>query len=334
MKKTSLRILHIVPVNKKREIPIFLQHQINSLLSNNINCDIYAFRGSEISPFTPIKSFGQILGLIWQVSTTKNDLIHAQWGSLLGFITVIANLKRKPIILTLRGSDVNRVNTESYFNYLIKSFMTNFSVRHANFVICVSENLFKLIDKDKNKSAIIPDGIPTEIFLPIEITQARQRLNWKDDHKYILFYCGGRPIEKNLALAHKVNQTISQMLNSIEFVVIENNLSQEKLSLMYSAANVLLFTSTNEGSPNVIREAIACGCPVISVDVGDAKKWINMSKSGVICSNDSTVLASAILDLFKSGARADSKIAGNFSTSNTLKRLLKVYRSEYRKLGY
>ena len=39
-------------------------------------------------------------------------------------------------------------------------------------------------------------------------------------------------------------------------------------ALMYNC-DALLMTSKTEGSPQVIKEAMACGCPIVSVDVGD-----------------------------------------------------------------
>ena len=47
------------------------------------------------------------------------------------------------------------------------------------------------------------------------------------------------------------------------------------MTLLMCAVDALLMTSFTEGSPQVIKEALACGCPIVSVDVGDVKERID-----------------------------------------------------------
>ena len=54
------------------------------------------------------------------------------------------------------------------------------------------------------------------------------------------------------------------------------------------AADVCLITSTRESGPLVAREAIVCGCPVVSVDVGDMSEWME------VCNPEVNELADAI----------------------------------------
>ena len=52
------------------------------------------------------------------------------------------------------------------------------------------------------------------------------------------------------------------------------------------AADALLLTSVSEGSPNVIKEAMACNCPIVSTDVGDVR-WITENVAGTyVADND------------------------------------------------
>ena len=51
--------------------------------------------------------------------------------------------------------------------------------------------------------------------------------------------------------------------------------TREQVATLMQAADVFLMTSLTEGSPQVIKEAMACGCPIVSVDVGDVKEVID-----------------------------------------------------------
>ncbi len=319
------KILNITPVDSANKLPPWLLTQIRSIEQHGIVCEIFKFRGSALTVIKPIKSILQVLSLGFTVSTTKCDIIHAHWGSGLGFLTVLSNLRNKPVVLTLRGSDVNRTVTEKYFHYIFKKILTNFSVLCADLVIYVSQDLYKKAIKKSGNYLIIPDGTPTEIFFPRKHEDIRKGLNWDPKSKYVLFFTLNRPVEKNLRLAIEVMEMVQKKVANCHFLIIEEIMSQEELSLLFSAADLLLFTSTSEGSPNLVRESIACGCPVVSVRVGDVEKWINLSGSGKVCDYDPKNIVDAVVDSLTLPKSVLPHTADYFSTSESSKNLLKAY---------
>ena len=54
----------------------------------------------------------------------------------------------------------------------------------------------------------------------------------------------------------------------IELIELKGYTREQVTALMYHC-HALLMTSKTEGSPQVVKEAMACGCPIVSVDVGD-----------------------------------------------------------------
>ncbi len=50
--------------------------------------------------------------------------------------------------------------------------------------------------------------------------------------------------------------------------------TRTEVNWLMCAADCLLLTSRSEGSPQVVKEAMACGCPIVSVDVGDVRERV------------------------------------------------------------
>ena len=319
-----MKILHIAPVNSSGGLPTFLNHQINSL-GEQSEVQILTFRGNDLNLKNPIRACKVVRTFLINVRNTNADVIHAHWGSLLGFLTVIAAPKRVPTVLTLRGSDVNKAVSENWLDNTLRRYLSRYAVSRASFCIFVSSQLYDSCSKYLKNFEVIPDGTPLEIFRPESKEVARNLLDWSHENSYIIFYCGGRPADKNLILAMESIELLRKKIKSLEFIVIENNLSQKTIATMLAAADALLFTSLSEGSPNIVREAIACGCPVVSVRVGDVEKWVDLSRAGQICQYDAECLSSALGKVIEERQIANSSIALEYSVQKTTERILDVY---------
>ena len=112
---------------------------------------------------------------------------------------------------------------------------------------------------------MLPNGLDLNLFRPLDKKECRNKLGWDLDKKYILFASNPARPEKNFALA---KQTIENLNNDkIELKVVYD--VDHKLMLIYlNAADVLLLTSKWEGSPNIVKEPIACNIPVVATEVG------------------------------------------------------------------
>ena len=72
--------------------------------------------------------------------------------------------------------------------------------------------------------------------------------------------------------------------------------SRPEVAVLMNAVDCLLMTSHSEGSPQVVKEAIACGCPVVSLDVGDVAEQIEGTDCGVIVERTPEAIATALFD--------------------------------------
>ena len=75
----------------------------------------------------------------------------------------------------------------------------------------------------------------------------------------------------------------------------------------------------------MVREAIACGCPVVSVSVGDVERWVNLSSAGQICEYDAQSLSLALEKVIGENQMANSRIALEYSVEKTTERILDIY---------
>lgn len=196
------------------------------------------------------------------------DIIHAHY-TLSGWSAVLA-FPERPIVLSLMGSDaygeyidVNKISFGSRFSI----FLTWLIQLFVKSIICKSKHIesFVLL---KNKSHVIPNGIRME-KISRQRVDFRNKLGLDPDKKYVLFLGNPGNIRKNFALAEKA-------VNLLKYDVVlltPYPISHDRVIEYFKSVDVLIVPSLMEGSPNVVKEAMACNCPVVATDVGDVA-WL------------------------------------------------------------
>ena len=237
--------------NFKRYQP-FVYEQIKSLEKLNVEFEVFLIKGKGASGYLKNLKF-----LKQKVKSFKPDIIHAHYG----FSGLLAILQIKvPVIVTFHGSDVqasilNRVTSN------IVHFFANYSIFVSN----------KLIEKIvyKKKYQIIPCGINPNDYPIISKLSAREQMGYKEDDMLVLFSSGFDVPVKNYLLAKKA----IEMFKGVHIIELKGY-DRAQVATLMNAVDCLLLTSFNEGSPQVIKEALMCGCPIVSTDVGDVKELI------------------------------------------------------------
>jgi len=87
--------------------------------------------------------------------------------------------------------------------------------------------------------------------------------------------------------------------NGLTNVIFMGEKGQEEIPKILNCADVLALCSLSEGSPTVVREALACGLPVVSTDVGDVRQLITKDSVGSIVELDEEKFAEAIIKFFE-----------------------------------
>lgn len=252
-----MRVL-FVSSGKNGNVGCVVKNQGESLRGGGINVDYFLIK----------PGFWGYLIAIHKLRIKYNlgqfDLVHAHY-SLCGFVAGLAGCK--PLVVSLMGSDIY---TSGFLRMVIRIF-----IRHKwTETIVKTRQMKELIAIDSIH--IIPNGVDIERFRPIPKEIARQHIGYKENKRLIVFIAVKNRKEKNLDLAMDTIKHLND--NSVDFKHIHDVPNQE-IPYYLNAADVMLLTSKREGSVNVIKEAMACNCPVVSTDVGDVR-WVTGNTDG------------------------------------------------------
>lgn len=247
-----MKVLIVCSANSGRIAP-FIIDQAEALEREGVVADFFTIEGRGIKGYLT-----HLRLLKMKMRIFQPDLLHAHYG----LSGLLANLQRKvPVITTYHGSDINN---DKVFRF------SKLAIRFSAYNIFVSEKNLCKASKSTNKAALIPCGVDTDFFKPVDKWQARKKLNLCVDKKYILFSGAFSNTVKNPKLAI---QAVSQ-LNNVELLELKGY-SRDQVALFMNAVDAVLMTSFTEGSPQFIKEAMACNCPVVSVPVGDVSEIIS-----------------------------------------------------------
>jgi len=288
----------------------FIYEQIEAVKQNfNIEYDVFIIVGKGILGY-----LGNLFKFRNKIKSFKPDVIHAHFG----LSGLLASLQRKfPVVITFHGSDINLSNVLPFSRIATKLSKHN---------IFVSSKIQKKIGI-KNKYSIIPCGVNLEIFYPIKLKTAREKLNMDMEKKYILFGSHFKRVEKNASLAFSA---VDRLKMDCELIELDNR-SREEVNLLLNACNLLLLTSTSEGSPQVIKEAMACNRPIVATDVGDIRELIGDTEGCYLTSFEPEDVAKKIkLALkYETSILASERIK-NFDNNIISKKVFDIYQKVIR----
>jgi len=307
----SLKILFVSSGNKKVGVSPIVRNQGRSLISQSIILDHYAIDGKGFLGYAK-----NIALLARVVKKGKYNLIHAHY-SLSGFVAGVACLFNNNTIVSLMGSDIEKQKISRIFIRLFNFFSWSA-------VIVKSK---RLKDKIGIKNAhILPNGVNLEIFKPEDYKKAREKIGFEVSKNYVLFLANPNRPEKNFTLA-KAAIEICKKDFDVELIVL-HEIPHKQIPDYLSATDVLLLTSHFEGSPNVIKEAMACNCPIVSTDVGDVKEVMGDTDGCYISSFDPENVAQKLKMALEFGKRTNGRENIQHLDDKVIaKRLIDIYKS-------
>ena len=171
---------------------------------------------------------------------------------------------------------------------------------------------------------IIPNGVDMNKFKPSPIIKSRQLLGWDDSKKHILFAANPKKPVKNFQIAKKSFDLIKRTKKQLHYL---DNVPNESMVNWHNSADVVLLTSLWEGSPNVIKEAMACNVPIVSVDVGDVREVVENTKGCFITTFDVNDIAENISKALDFGKRTKGRDdIKHLESSIIAKKIIAIYK--------
>lgn len=236
----------------------FVIEQGESLRNAGCEVEYFLVRGNYVKAVGALKA---------KIREFKPDIVHAHYG----LSAITAELQGLvPVVTTFHNGET--------LNPLVNFASSLMSLR-AKHVIYVAQHIRDLSYFKAKNYSIIPCGVPMEQMTLIPKDEARRQLGWDSNKKYILFGGAFANLRKNYPLlrdaVEKVKFEICNHKSSIAFSDIEciemRGLSRKDCVLRMNACDVFALPTKNEGSPQALKEAMACNCPIVATDVADIK---------------------------------------------------------------
>lgn len=216
--------------------------------------------GNDVEYFLVKGNYLKAVGVLKKkIRELKPDVVHAHYG----LSAITAELQSLvPVVTTFHNGE-----THNWHVNLMSSLM---SLR-AKHVIYVAQHIRDLVFFKARNYSIIPCGVSLDDCFLMDKSEARKRLGWDAKRRYVMFGGAFDNLRKNYKLlAEAVERLMKEGVNNIEIVEMKG-LSRAECVLRMNACDLFALPTKNEGSPQALKEAMACNCPIVATDVADIK---------------------------------------------------------------
>ena len=273
--------------------------------------DYFTIKGKGLLAY-----FSNSFALKKKIREFTPDVVHAHYG-LSGITAVLQH--RVPVVVTFHNGE-----TLSIVTNLLSSFFSLF----AKHTIYVAQHIYDLsYFKHKSNYTILPCGISLEECVITDKSYSREKMKLSKDKKYILFGGAFSNLRKNYPLLQKAIQLLDR--NDIE-VLEMNGLSRSEITQLMCACDVFALPSKSEGSPQALKEAMACNCPIVATNVADIKHLLGNLDGHYLCSFDPDDVAAKLTQAFAFKGRTDGRkriVELGLDNENVAEKVIRIYQS-------
>jgi glycosyltransferase involved in cell wall biosynthesis len=262
------------------------------------------------------------------VSTTRPDVVHVQYGGVLAN-RVGRAVRDRPLLVSFCGDDLLGGGGGGLTDRAARAYNVIESRRaagRADGIVVKSRNLFDALPRglSKDRVWILPNGVDTRRFRPLDRLECQSALGWSPDRKHVLFPAPRSRPEKRFELATAAVAELNGG-SEVELHALEG-VSHDQVPTWMNAADAVVLTSSREGSPNAVKEALACNVPVVSVDVGDVRERLDGIDGCYVAEATPADLAEKLRLVLERGTRIDAgEHVETIAIDRVARKLLGIY---------
>ena len=285
----------------------FVREQGEALRRLGVNVFYYAVRGKQVKGY-----LSALPGLKKSIEDNHIDIVHAHYG----FCGALAVMQRSvPVVITFHNGE-----TLSFKGKLISSTAAWFS----KYNIFVAKHIHDKLFKVPKRYSIIPCGIDLEQLPLVDKEQAIKAMGLQTAVPNILFGGSFSNARKNYPLAKKALALLPYDVNLIEL----KGYSRKEVNLLLCGCDLFLMPTKSEGSPQVVKEALACNCPIVATGVADIPVLLSGISQCYTTGFDAAEIAGCIDSVLKSGQRSDGReriVSMQLDNSQVAQRIKAIY---------
>jgi glycosyltransferase involved in cell wall biosynthesis len=303
---------------------VFIKRQTESLVARGLRCDVLFIRGYRSPLAYPL---GAARLLCWSLAGRRRyRLVHAHSGEA---ALAAAFYRRAPLLVSYLGDDLlgtpdaaTRISRASR----VRRFVVRRHSRVASRTITKSREMEAALPpavRERNK--VLPNGVDTSVFRPEDRLAAREELGWDSNARVVLFAADPAVARKRFWLATAAVEHARAELPTIQLEVARR-VRPDRMPLLMNAADCLLLTSSIEGSPNVVKEALMCNLPVVATPAGDVDELLEGVAPSSVCEPSEAALSAALIECLQNPRRSNGReIAARLDARVIAGSLLNLY---------
>ncbi len=301
-----MNILIVCSANSGRIMP-FITEQGNELEKQGINVEYFPIVGKGL--FGYLRNFKALKS---KLKERKFDIIHAHFG-LSGALAILQC--KLPVIITFHNGETLTVKGN-----IISSIASLFSAHN----IYVASHIYDLAYfKNKKKYSVLPCGINLNDLVVIPQNKAKSKMNLPNDKVNILFGGNFGNLRKNYALAKQALELLN--LENVNLIELKG-FTREEVTNLLCGCDLLLLPTKSEGSPQIIKEAMACNCPIVATDVADIKELTGGIEGCYITDFNPENVASSLRKAISYNKRTNGRdLMIKYDNSIIVKKIIEIY---------
>lgn len=310
----------IYPTAERPFFGTFVRTQVQSLRKVGVDAEPFVLDGRS----RKLMYARAVPKLRRRLAEDPVDLVHAHY-SYVGFVA--RTQRRVPVVLTFHGTDLlGAVDVRGHTSTWSRVAAAGGRVLagRVDAVIVQSDQMAQRLRGVANVH-VIPCEVDLEMFRPYDRAEARQVLGLDPRKRYVLFAASPEIAVKRYPLAFDAAALLRDHDPEVELLVVHRE-PQERFARYMSACDALVLTSYQEGSPNVVKQAMACNLPIVTTDVGDVQQIITGTDGCLVVEPRAPAVARGIENVLSGpGRTAGRQRVLHLGSEHVARRLVQVY---------